>query len=92
MDFGDLRLRTLIVPQTILLVPKGTSITHFNIGSDSGGSVGSPNGFYGNRSSFLRGAEMGIHTQSRTIQREGTCIDYDICQLWSWKSLRHPHR
>lgn len=70
-----------LVSQPILLVPQGASLANLNLGSDRGGPTRTPHGLDDNGASFLQGAKVRVHVESRYFQRERARADYHLRKL-----------
>ncbi|GMY34936.1 hypothetical protein FCV25MIE_30178 [Fagus crenata] len=53
-----------------------------DLGSDCSGSAWPPDGVDFNRESVLQGTEVGVHAESRSVQREGAHADHHLC-FWT---------
>jgi hypothetical protein len=67
-----------LLPEPILLVSQRASDCDIDLGSDCGGSAWPPDGVDFNGESVLQGTEVGVHVESRSVQREGARVDHHL--------------
>lgn len=92
MDFGNSSLRSPLVPEPVLRVQAGAAFGDGDLGADSGGAGGAPDGGGGDKARVHERHKMGIHAESGEVQREGARAHYHLRQFRSRKRLRHPLR
>lgn len=83
-------VRDPLLPEPVSLLPRRATLDLGRLRPDSGGATGSPHGFQDHKPSVLPGQALGIHTQPRSIQREGTRTQHHLRQSWGSDGLRHP--
>jgi hypothetical protein len=92
VDSRNASMRPPLLPQPVLLVPSRAALDHVDIGSDRGGPARPPHGLDDHAPSVLQGARVGVHAQSRPVQRERARADHDLRELRCWQRVRHPRR
>ena len=67
-----------LLPEPILLVPQRAFDCDIDLGSNCGGSAWPPDDIDLNGESVLQGTEVGVHAESRSVQREGARVDHHL--------------
>jgi len=83
MDFGNHSLRASLLPEPVLRIPEGATVGDGDIGADSGGAGGTPDGGGGYKARVHEGDEVGVHAEPRVVQREGARAYHYLRQFGS---------
>jgi len=83
MDFGNPSVRASLLPEPVLRIPEGAIVGDGDIGADSGGAGGTPDGGGGDKARVHEGDEVGVHAEPREIQREGARTYHYLRQFGS---------